>query len=542
MRPITNLKVGLTVMVLGVSSLALVTSDSVSASITSPIFSLSAVGIISATQQSCLNKYEAGPPARGTEEITATFTNYVPGTEVQFLISNPSGGWLTHVIDFVASPSQCNNIVVPSTGDWFAVTIPSGLKSLQIIGLPDSYLVDTGNFQSRYGLGSGASPVAVASISSTATSSRPVTTTTQPATTTTKPATTATTTGPAALAHVASDECGVDSGSGQGINLSHNLDVFRGTGSAGNLIRVAFTTDSADQAAGITQYETSVLSPNKADSPTDSWASRYGIFGTVCHKWQAPGTKGGVGHYFIIRNGTQTCASTCRQWSFNYTFTGVPGGADFAAVRGYNSKNQVVMFLFRTFSQYSSGNYWACVLASQGLAAAQYVFDTSRTGLSIISALAPGGWSAVSTFAQVSIDSFALSKDVDPATGDMIPSTTRASLALKTGVDLANNLAQNRIETIAKDMVSEDTTILKEQLTSLKLVSDSYNSGSRTLTYAATLNESRTIEAKISLNEVGSTLIHAVVVVPALRTAATGLVSNLRKISASLSNNLNSCQ
>src|SRR5579863_6986024 len=61
------------------------------------------VSQISSGQQGCLNRYQAGPPALGTGGITAAFTNYAPGTEVQFRISNPSGGWLTHVIDYVSS-------------------------------------------------------------------------------------------------------------------------------------------------------------------------------------------------------------------------------------------------------------------------------------------------------------------------------------------------------------------------------------------------------------------------------------------------------
>ena len=96
----------------------------------------------------CLARYGLGASSDNNEEVTATFSNYSPGTEVRFRIYGQSGQ-VTHVIDYVTgtSPSQCNNLVA-NPGNYFPVTLASGITSLRILGIPNS--VRSGYFQSVY--------------------------------------------------------------------------------------------------------------------------------------------------------------------------------------------------------------------------------------------------------------------------------------------------------------------------------------------------------------------------------------------------------
>lgn len=142
------------------SSLLMVTTSS-AGTLPAPTVVISVLGITSASQSGCLTRYVAGPPALGSTQMTVTFANYTQGAQVQFRISDPSDPsetWITHLIDYVSSPAQCNNMMEAS-GSWFPVTIPSGSTSLTIIGLPGSLPDEGGYFQSLYVDGANSSVV-----------------------------------------------------------------------------------------------------------------------------------------------------------------------------------------------------------------------------------------------------------------------------------------------------------------------------------------------------------------------------------------------
>lgn len=170
------------------SSFLMVTVSS-AGTLATPTVVISALGSTSASQSGCLTKYEAGPPALGSTQMTVTFTNYTQGAQVRFRISGPSGSWVTHLIDYVSSPEQCNNMIETS-GSWFPVTIPSGSTSLTIIGLPGSLLDVGGYFQSLYVEGASSSVVTSTAVpqdaSPTPTLPPVVTTTTAPDSTSTE--------------------------------------------------------------------------------------------------------------------------------------------------------------------------------------------------------------------------------------------------------------------------------------------------------------------------------------------------------------------